>query len=182
METAAGQDTEKIEKILADFIALLKTEIGVHPHNFFLEDDLRCFSYMALYRLLEQGSLLNTTNANKEIRLRSNFNPYSYHKQDECKNVAYDLAILNADADNEVCIIEFKFSKHYSRWGKRQKYGRATLSSLEKDFNKISKEKAPLKYCILVELGIERNPEVEGFINSNSSQGTKLFYFVNEAD
>lgn len=181
METAAGQDTEKIEKILVDFIALLKTEIDAHPHNFFLEDDLRCFSYMTLYRLLEQVDLLNTTNANKEIRLRSNFNPYSYHKQDECKNVAYDLAILDGDADNEFCIIEFKFSKYYSRWGKRQKYGRATLSSFEEDFNKIRKEKAPLKYCILVELGIERNPEVDGFINSNSGQGTRLFYFVNEA-
>lgn len=182
MDNNNTQDIVLLKSVLGEFIVELKNEVEMHPHNFFLEEDLRCLSYALLYNLLKENDLLNAKTGKNEIRLRASFNPYSYHKHDDYKNVAYDLAITDEDADNELCIIEFKFNKRYDRFGKRQKYGGASLSSLQRDYLKISKEKAPFKYCILVAVGIERDGEIDEFINSKKGQDAEMHYFVNESD
>lgn len=175
----------KLEQAISGYMATLEKRIREHPHDFFLEEDLRCISYAILHEILASKNRLRTKNGRKEIRLRANFNPYSYYKnkKNENPNIAFDLAILDEQAGDEpLCVFEFKFHKTYSRWGKNQKYGRASLASFKKDYEKLTKIaplKIPHRYCIFIEIGRERNPEIDEFIKIRPNKEIEMIY-INE--
>ena len=178
----AGQ-VKRIRNVMEEFSKKLENWVKEKPHDFFFEDDVRCISWLILYRLLFKD-LLHSTNKRHETRLIANFNPYLFSHRDEYRDVSYDLAILNEESGiNPICVIEFKFRKRYSRWhGKPLKYG-ASLSGFKKDFDKLKDDRAPLKYCILVQIGIPESKKCRKFVNANSDiKRVKLCYFCNERD
>ncbi|MGV8176610.1 MAG: hypothetical protein ACP5NX_02335 [Candidatus Bilamarchaeaceae archaeon] len=181
-------DNGTMKKIMKKFLGKLEKEVKKKPHSFFLEEDLRSYAYMEIYKLLKQNNLLNARTEKKEIRLRANYNPYSYHKTPKYNNlnVAYDLAVLDEEANDALCIIEFKFNKRYigvdrTRFrDKTMKYGNANIKLFKRDYKKIEKQTAKLKYSIFIDLGWQTNGVKEYTESLKNDHNVKVVYLCND--
>jgi len=174
-----NKDAKRIQKIAEQFISILKREVKKNPNNFFLEDDLRCFGYMILYGLLKKHGCLNTKDNQKEIRLRANFNPYSYHKRARHRNVAYDLAILDEKGSaRPVCVVEFKFNKVYEKWGHKRQYCKAGSGGFRTDYNKLVNTTIPVQLCIFVDIGGQRDSAIDKMIKNRKVKRIRMEYII----
>ncbi len=187
MSAHRNAEIPKIKGVMEEFCKKLETRVKRHPHDFFFEDDVRCVSWLILYRILSRKKMLRRTKGKKETRLVANFDPQLITLQYDNRNILdrqYDLAILDdkTDSVNLLCAIEFKFRIRYINNGKI--HG-ATFGSFRDDYAKLKNkdDRTPIKYGILVQIDIpvEESGEIKRYVEKYSGKNNVILrYFYNE--